>query len=320
LAGLLLPAVQSARESARQMQCKSRLKNIGLAMQNYHESHGTFPPAWMLDSNNLNLGVWGCRILPYLEQRNIYNEYDSRVPPINEAGALGFPQAVADQNIATISKFIPVFICPSIGHRSDKTYQASVPTGIPGAPPTISWTAAPSDFCVASGVRGYYAQIAYANFPGGAGGKREGAIQPVAGVFGTDTSESSAIRDGLSNTIMIGERTGGRWVYRKRMEDENYTSFFGPSNGGGWGDFLNGEHWLQGELQDGGPWPPTGLGGPCAINCTNLRGGGFHSFHPAGCHFAMCDGAVVLVNSSVEPFVLAGMITRRKKEVFDEVY
>lgn len=88
---------------------------------------------------------------------------------------------------------------------------------------------------------------------------------------------------------------------------------FGAANGGGWGDFLNGEHWLSGSLFDGTPGPD---GGPCAINCTNQRGAGFYAFHPAGCQFVMCDGSVKFVAASTQAFVIAAQITRQKGEVF----
>ena len=85
-------------------------------------------------------------------------------------------------------------------------------------------------------------------------------------------------------------------------------------NGGGWGDLLNGEHWLQGSLYTG--VPPL-QGGPCAINCTNLRGYGFHSFHPAGAQFLMVDASVQFVAETAEAFSVAARITAAKGEVFN---
>jgi len=241
LVSLTLPAVQSAREAARRMQCSNNMKQIGLAMHNYHEAHKTFPPAWLLGYDPsgpvVNVQSWGVQILPYIEQSNIADEYDYKAPAI--LPPIGTNPASVARNIELIQTFLPTFVCPSAAHRGDKVYHGGLPAGaLPGLP-ALEWDAAPSDYCISTGVRGDYANLAY---NGNAGGSREGAVQPVAGPFGTDTSEIASIRDGLSNTMMCGERLGGSKIYRKREQDGTLTSYFGASNGGGWGDFLNGEH------------------------------------------------------------------------------
>ncbi len=76
LIALLLPAVQAAREAARRSDCKSRLRQTGIALHNYHDVHRTFPPGWIDD----NRWGWGTMLLPYLEQGNLYrtlsDDYD----------------------------------------------------------------------------------------------------------------------------------------------------------------------------------------------------------------------------------------------------
>jgi len=87
LVALLLPAVQAAREAARRSQCTNNLKQIGLAMHNYHDSFGTFPPAVIADENGRPMQSWRVAILPFIEQAGLHEMYDSDVPwddPNNE--------------------------------------------------------------------------------------------------------------------------------------------------------------------------------------------------------------------------------------------
>src|SRR5688572_20064253 len=74
LIALLLPAVQAARDAARRTQCKNNLKQIGLALHNYHDIRKTFPPGNVTDGNlsQPNFGNWAIYILPYMEQEALY--------------------------------------------------------------------------------------------------------------------------------------------------------------------------------------------------------------------------------------------------------
>lgn len=326
LIALLLPAVQAAREAARRSQCSNNLKQLALGLHNYEDTHRSFPFGWLLDMRNLNVQVWGTRILPYIEQRSLYDRYDSRVPSLNEAPAIGFPAAAVTQNLQVIATPLSVFVCPSApGAATSRVYNGGLPAnaGGPGLPPlSISWTAAPSDYTPSTGVRGDFANLAYANFPGGAGGNREG-VMPQAVVLATgasmDSSRLADIRDGTSNTMVIGERVGGPRLYWKGGREVGSTTgnpsdmmtILAKANGGGWGDFLNGEHWLRGALYDGTPGPD---GGPCPINCSNIRGDGFYAFHSGGCQVALADGSSRFISETVDAFVFAAMITRKKGE------
>lgn len=92
LIALLLPAVQAAREAARRAQCTNNLRQLALAMLNYESTHKTFPFAYMVDlppAKTANAQAWGTRVLPFIEQQAIYDAYDSRVPAVNQAAALG---------------------------------------------------------------------------------------------------------------------------------------------------------------------------------------------------------------------------------------
>jgi len=318
LIALLLPAVQAAREAARRSQCTNNLKQLALGLHNYHDTHKLFPFAWMLDLRNLNCQGWGPRVLPFIEQVPLYQAYDSRVPSVNEAAAIetGFSDAVAKKNVALISTPLSVFVCASTpgGGPEGRIYTGRIPQGSVGfglPPVTLTWTAAPTDYCPATGVRGDFANLAYA---GNAGGSRHGALRPAT-PFESAPSSMADIKDGTPSTILLGERVGGPdiWWKGKAIPRDYMGGVMHGANGGGWGDFLNGEHWLRGALYDGTPGPD---GGPCGINCSSMRGDGFYGFHPGGCQFAYCDGSVRFLAENSAQIILAGMITREKGEVF----
>ncbi|NLY01621.1 MAG: DUF1559 domain-containing protein [Rhodopirellula sp.] len=317
LIALLLPAVQAAREAARRAQCSNNLKQLGLGLLNYEDTFKTLPFGFLV-TGDFNIQCWGTRILPFIEQTPLYDRYDSRVPTINEGAGLGFPAAVIASNMAVINTKLDAFICPS-APGSDRYYTANVPAGAisTGMPPfNISWSAAPSDYCVSSGVRSTFRTLAYAGKPAptDAGGSIRVYANAPPLYTDTNTSRLSDILDGTSNTILLGERVGGNAIYLKGgrpATDADLTPYTVAIaigvNGGGWGDFLNGEHWHSGALYDGRYGTS---GGPCGINCNNGRGLSYYSFHPGGAQFLMCDGSVQFLSETIAQYALAARITR----------
>lgn len=315
LIALLLPAVQQAREAARRTQCKNNLKQMGLAIHNYHDVSRTLPFSWMV-GQDFNASSWGIQILPYLEQGNLWNKWNSNMPAWNEAMAFGFTDVAAVQsNLEVIQTPIAVFRCPSTSAAEVHDYNYA------GAGFPISFTAARSDYISVSGVRGNLADLAYA---GNAGGQREGALGAVGVAPGTTISAGRITRlrditDGTSNTLCIAERVGGTNIYdARRQVNPLWTGALGGTNGGGWGCILNGDNWIQGALFDGTPPPFTPDGGPCGVNCSNARGAGFYSFHTGGVQILMCDGSATFLSENVATEILAGLITRAKGEVLGE--
>ncbi|MGH7128323.1 MAG: DUF1559 domain-containing protein, partial [Planctomycetaceae bacterium] len=309
LIALLLPAVQQAREAARRTQCRDNLHNLGLALHNYHDVHRSFPFGWML-GGDLNVAPWGTMILPHLDQGPLYNRWDSRVPAFDQAGAF-FPPAAVQQNLEVIATPLQIFVCPSTPGRPTDMYRLPANAGGPGLPPIdLTWTAARSDYIATTGVRGTFANIAYA---GNAGGDREGVLLQVGLGSSNGPSKMRDLKDGSSNTFLVGERVGGSTIYRNGQADSMLTALLGQANGGGWGDFLNGEHWIEGSLYDGTPG-----GGPCSLNCNNIRSGNYMSFHIGGAHFLMGDGSVRFISENIAASTFAGLITRNKGEVLGE--
>ncbi len=304
LVGLLLPAVQAARAAARRTDCVNRSKQIGLAVNNYHSAFKKLPRAWWLDNppnKPFNGGNWLIAILPYMELSAVYEQLDTRVIPTDQD---------SPGNVEVLQTILAAYVCPSSpGSAESRRYVFdSRPAGLPFTATDL----APADFTPTTGVRGIYANHAYGRH---LSSNREGALQVVGELFGGESDGAFRdIRDGLSHTFLFGERTGGNVIYSRGVVHADLTENLIGLDGGGWGDLLNGEHWLEGTLQSGLTWPPRG--GPCAINCTNARGFGFHGFHPGGCHFTFADGHVSFVNEKVDPVVFAAQITRRGQEVF----
>ena len=128
LIALLLPAVQQAREAARRSTCKNNLKQLGLALHNYHDTHGCFPPSYV-DSNrawghadsspnavdNLNAIGWGTFILPFIDQTALYNNVGSETGDFayhwEDANHDG--TASSSDAIPSATEIVSTFICPS---------------------------------------------------------------------------------------------------------------------------------------------------------------------------------------------------------------
>ena len=116
LIALLLPAVQSAREAARRMQCTNNLKQIGLALQNYHSSFGNFPLGALQVRDGTGAlrgtdwGLWSAHsmLLPYLEQVGVYNSCNFAVPNQGNAGT-----NTTAMQVTAIGTVINGFLCPS---------------------------------------------------------------------------------------------------------------------------------------------------------------------------------------------------------------
>lgn len=194
LIALLLPAVQQAREAARRTQCRNNLKQIGLALHNYHEITKILPPGWIgltsgqPDINGGNGWSWASRLLPQLDQSALYNTINFDVP------------VGAAVNLATRTRVLNVFRCTSdVG--PDKWNIATAG----GSPPLADLAAASY-----SGVFGTD-EIEDCNslMPG----------SPCAsdGVFFLNSAvRFSDIQDGLSNTLAVGERVSrasSGWLY-----------------------------------------------------------------------------------------------------------
>jgi type II secretory pathway pseudopilin PulG len=111
---LLIPAQRSAREPARITQCRNNLKMIGLALHNYNDVYGSFPPPFTVDAAGRKLHSWRTLILPFLDQAPLYERIDLSKPwndPVNEAAR---------------RTVVPVYHCPSLSGDADRTTYMAV--------------------------------------------------------------------------------------------------------------------------------------------------------------------------------------------------
>lgn len=189
LVALLLPAVQAARESARRMQCTNHLKQLMLAMHNYHDVVGQFPPSYVSqtggggvhgtpDTQTRDAGpgwAWGAMLLPYIEQQNLYNQFDFKRPAWDAV------------NAAPAATPLPFMLCPSAaGDRQPMT--------------VIS----PSGQALGKFSRAHYVCNVGQEEPWG---HTKDDFRGIADgpLYRNSTTSTADVRDGLSNTVFLGE-------------------------------------------------------------------------------------------------------------------
>ncbi len=195
LVALLLPAVQAAREAARRMQCSNRIKQVSLALQNYHDTHKRFPPAaiWGMPYPGIRLQkayhhTWLVMILPFMEQNNLYDSIDMR-------------RRIWGQ--AAVGKTVPFLRCPSDGDflTTDRTHGIAV-TNYSGSEGYHWW---PNAVLTAGW---------WASRPPGYRYRVPDPYGDYSGLFTVTRTHSFAdIKDGTSNSIVVAETnaTGYKW-------------------------------------------------------------------------------------------------------------
>ncbi|MCA8987591.1 MAG: DUF1559 domain-containing protein [Planctomycetaceae bacterium] len=138
LVALLLPAVQQAREAARRSSCKNNLKQLGLAMHNYHDVYNIFPPAGTIagfgtNMDQTNAWPWSTKILPYIEESALYDALqpgEGSVPrsATNMANVNDYLTANGGTKEQLLSKVIPTYLCPSAPGPEYNKFQANMGT------------------------------------------------------------------------------------------------------------------------------------------------------------------------------------------------
>ena len=284
LISLLVPAVQAAREAARRGSCLNNLKQLGLAVHNYHDARGTLPPGAvgtlgpaypaLLGLKNHGLGSY---LLPYLEQESL-------------AAGSHWDFSWSDQpNQGVVNAHLKVLQCPSA--EPNRLQDGSLVTITPPLNNFFGGTAACGDY---AGLLRIDAELAKLGLIDASG--------HYLGVFALNgTTRLADIQDGTSHTMMMAECAGRPQFWQGRKQVPNLWVSGGP-----WAsrNLLHG----RGASTDG-----KSVFGPCAINCTNNRE--VYSFHPAGANAVFADGSVHFLKQSMSIRVFARLVTRAGGEV-----
>jgi prepilin-type N-terminal cleavage/methylation domain-containing protein len=299
LISLLLPAVQAAREAARRSECQNNLKQIGLAIHEFEESHTVLPVSTRPPGLTPLPRVAGTiGILPFMEQSAIYDLYDETFNWFNIA------------NSVAVKTRVPAFHCPSVTN----------PQRTDGIPENTPWR---DGVCA---VTDYSATTAVAERTYDAGLVDEWGKGVLAR---NEKAKFKDVKDGLSNTIMYAESAGRPYLWRR---GNNLVSQILPQhrvNGGGWCRPAS-EIIVDGASSNGTSFP-----GPSAINATNGDDFGtagpsagvfphpyygsdgsseIFSFHAGGAFVLMADGSVHFMNESMDIRELAALVTRNGGE------
>ncbi len=280
LVALLLPAIQAAREAARRSQCQSNLRQIGIGLHNYHDTHSTFPSGWIVPQYELCSGgavssndhryvawipSWGLYLCPFVELGAIYDAqkfgatlscWGGSTSYVSGTGS-GLLQKPNATNM--LGETLPIYSCPS-----DTQFQKG-------------------PFIRGEGRSSYVASRGNENIYG-----QSSKMTPSPGVFYTNSrTKVSDIIDGTSNTFAIGEVSD-----RQYMDVDSSTVY---ETGGTWG--VMGIHKTEDSVaRVVNPTRPLNRSTPVKSNDSD----GFGSLHPGGAHFLLCDGSARFVSENID--------------------
>jgi prepilin-type N-terminal cleavage/methylation domain-containing protein/prepilin-type processing-associated H-X9-DG protein len=309
LIALLLPAVQAAREAARRAQCTNNLKQIGLALHNYHDTVGSFPPGSLSGCNSTfnpcwtgPWWPWAAYILPQMEMTNLYNAINFSVHAQftfdNNAGGDASPE-----HSTVYQTIINTYQCPS--DDSTKLFT------------NLNWVSVPeiigNEQNFTGAVTCYVANWGdmrtsnptfdqYAGDPLVNGALSWGCNNSFRGMFGDCSNGAvvtiAGVTDGTSNTLLVGENspyyngsllwTNGNGIYSSTVIPLNWRT-----------NLQDGQVDVDGTICNLSQLNNS-LG---AVHCfrNQTYNYGFKSKHPGGANFAMADGSVRFIKQSISP-------------------
>ena len=302
LVALLLPAVQAARAAARRMQCSNNLKQLGLAMHNYHDVAKRFPPGSICYTNggdvpgfgSLNQS-WATRVLPFIEQTAIADSLDMAI-----RGTLWTGVPTSPIGNAQAEMLLPAFLCPQ--DQMKKVQSTFAPNNY------VACTGADERACRnTNGVSVLNGKTARVN----------------SGIFKrSEWAGLNSINDGTSNTMMLSEcRLGKPW--NTTGLDNNVGGFTACITGTDGlvfkadqdANYPRGWSWYGAKYPHS--WAYTALLPPNDKFTSNhecdggnsLSGFAARSWHPGGVQTVLADGSVTFVSDSIDIFVWRAVAT-----------
>ena len=325
LMSLLLPAIQRAREGARRTQCMSNLRQLAIAMHNYHDALRVLPPNLTPGpTKNYSAGGWGvlAYLNPYLEQTNVYNLMNLSAPTYQPTS----PYNICDANNAiAIATTVPMFLCPS-----DLSKPVASGYGVTNMGPT--------NYCANMGTGINSLED---------GTARNGSPYDSDGVcFADSRIRLEDVLDGTSMTALLSESTLGQgptnsaWAVGDPLPTDatrlyNYIGF-GPNSltdtvcaaAGTWNVQLRrGFGWYAGEIRCTSYnhyYPPNYKSWDCVANANSTDLGytaigwkAARSLHSGGVNVAMCDVSTRFVNNSINTTIWRAIATRASKEIIN---
>jgi prepilin-type N-terminal cleavage/methylation domain-containing protein/prepilin-type processing-associated H-X9-DG protein len=296
LIALLLPAVQAAREAARRIQCVNNLKQIGLALHNYHSQQNCFPPGYLslkdpvtFDNDGPGWG-WAARLMNQLEQSPLFNS-------INFVLGIEFPDNQTSR-LTTLQSFL----CPSDAWRMDIfTVVDSTTTGTaPGAP-----------IC----------NVASSNYVGSFGKGDPSSLYPYIidaddGPPGRDKGDGLFFRNNVITIAQITDGTSETFAAGERSQNLSRASWTGAvTNASVPLVALQAEAGLDPEGGGALVLSHTGEGhGPNSLSGL-AHGDQYWSLHPGGANFLFADGSVRFIKEQVGFTIFQALATRQGGEV-----
>jgi prepilin-type processing-associated H-X9-DG protein len=292
LIGLLLPAVQKVREAAARMSCTNNLKQFGLALHNYHDTSGFFPPGgksdpYLADGDDWgdDRGTWIVYCLPYIEQDNMWR----LIPPMNDGpgkylvnGAVG---EIWRSNAAFRAARVKTLRCPSDDWELTQSLTNYAGCLGPQCQTSPTGNGIYHPYCLGNDAGGI-GNVGYTWSPDH-GNTRTGAdLRGMFNRLGVKLNMASMSRDGTSNTILVGE-----------VLPAEHDHYFDMS----WAHFNGGaaHHATLPPINYPTPIRPGGCSGVNHIQCWHYSWG-FKSRHSGGANFVFGDGSVRFLNQAID--------------------
>ncbi|QDU97091.1 DUF1559 domain-containing protein [Lignipirellula cremea] len=287
LVALLLPAVQMAREAARRSTCTNNLKQIGLALSNYHDAHKTFPPGAVGTSWTTGLWGWGAMILPQLEEASLYQQLG--------VGTGQLPTVLA-ANVGTrtgLEQPLEAFRCPS------DTGPAIATTGsrYAGREGSNNRYGAVSNYIANNG---YGDSTDPVHGPNGKlhAHSSTGPFRQLAANSSTAnyaTVRIDDITDGASKTIAAGERCWQLKIYDSATSTTVSANYYAGNPYSTLTSETTTMYGLSGLLGIGS----SGINNATTTNAPSSTYDGFSSMHPGGANFVFCDASTHFLSENI---------------------